>query len=157
MKWWPLYGVRKKLTEWKTYTSPVIVQPIDSRLFKRSLFIYIIDTGSSNALNFEIIALEAPQYNTHRFGIYFTDSPRHADVLLVLGRPVVQMLDPLHETISQLSNPFGIVALDDAPDDLPPADYSSLPNLMAVIRGVPSPSEILGLLLDLSRPKKLQK
>ena len=153
MKWWPFYGLRRKLTEKKQYTSPVAVQSIHEKLFKRSLFIYIIDVGSSNALNFEIAALEAPQYNIHRFGIYFTDSPRHADLLLVLGRPVQQMLAPLHETISQIPEPFGIVAFDDGPAEFPPADYSGLPNLMAVIRGVPFPSEILGLLLDLSKPK----
>ncbi len=154
MKWWPFYGLKRKLTERREYLSPVAVRPVHEKLFKRSLFIYIIDTGSSNAVNFEIAALEAPQYNTHRFGIYFTDSPRHADVLLVLGRPVPQMMAPLQETISQIPNPFGIVVLDDSPDDFPPADYSDLPNLMTVIRGVPSPSEILGLLLDLSKPKK---
>jgi Ni,Fe-hydrogenase III small subunit len=154
MKWWPLYGLKRKLTERKKYLPPVSVKPIHEKLFKRSLFIYIIDVGSSNAVNFEIAALEAPQYNTHRFGIYFTDSPRHADVLLVLGRPVPQMLAPLHETISQVPNPFGIVVIDDSPEYLPPADYSNLPNVMTVIRGIPSPSEILGLLLDLSKPKK---
>jgi Ni,Fe-hydrogenase III small subunit len=116
--------------------------------------VYLIDVGSSNALNFEIAALEAPQYNTHRFGIYFTDSPRHADLLLVLGRPVQQMLAPLQETIAQLPQPFGIVVLDDSPPGSPPADHTGLPNLLGVINGVPGPAEILGLLLSLSKPQK---
>ena len=154
MKWWPFYGLRRRLTERKDYRSPVSVHPIHEKLFRRSLFIFIIDVGSSNALNFEIAALEAPQYNTHRFGIYFTDSPRHADLLLVLGRPVPQMMSPLRETISQLPHPFGIVVLDDSPEHLRTDYYADLPNLMTTIRGIPSPSEILGLLLDLSNYKK---
>jgi Ni,Fe-hydrogenase III small subunit len=153
MKWWSFYGFRRKLTERVQYVSPVEVQPIHSKLFNRSLFVYVIDIGSSNAVNFEIAALEAPQYNTHRFGIYFTDSPRHADVLLVLGRPAEQMHAPLKETISQVPEPFGIVVLDDSPDFLPAADYSMLPNVKAVIKGVPKPSEILGVLLNLSKSK----
>lgn len=156
MKWWPLFGLRRRLTKQESYQAPVKANPIHERLFRRSLFVYVIDAGSSNALNFEINALEAPQYNTHRFGIYFTDSPRHADVLLVLGRPVGQMLDPLKETISQLSNPFGIVLFDDSPEPEDRAAYPELPNVVGVLRGVPTPSQILGLLLNISRSKKLK-
>src|SRR5690625_2603010 len=111
MQWWPLYGLRKRWTEKRYYLSPASVRTMHQRLFRRSLFVYVIDVGSSNALNFEIDALEAPQYNMHRFGIYLTDSPRHADILLVLGRPADNMLEPLMETISQLPEPFGIVTI----------------------------------------------
>lgn len=154
MKWWPLFGLKRKLTERGVYDAPVDVNVLHPRFFKRSLFVYVIDVGSSNALNFEVAALEAPQYNTHRFGVYFTDSPRHADILLVLGRPVKQMIGPLMETVSQLPNPFGIILLDDSPDNLPPAGYPELPNLLAVSKGVPTPSQILGLLLNASKPNK---
>jgi Ni,Fe-hydrogenase III small subunit len=110
--------------------------------------------GSSNALNFEINALESPQYNMHRFGIYMTDSPRHADVLLILGRPTKAMLQPLQETITQLPNPFCIVTIDDCPEDLSLSAYPALPNHAAELKGVPDPAQILGLLLDLSKPKR---
>jgi len=70
IRWWPLYGLKRKLTERKEYVSSVKLRLSTTAVFKRSLFVYVIDVGSSNALNFEISALEAPQYNIHRFGIY---------------------------------------------------------------------------------------
>ena len=154
MQWWPLYGLKRRLTERGDYTSPVKVQRAPSRLFNRSLFVYVIDVGSSNALNFEISALESPQYNIQRFGIYMTDSPRHADVLLVLGRPTEAMLRPLEETVTQLPNPFYIVTIDDRPGEPGLSDYPALPHLACAIQGVPSPSQILGMLLDLSKTKR---
>jgi hypothetical protein len=150
IRWWPLYGLKKKWTEQKDYSSPVSAQAAHDRLFQRSLFVYVIDVGSSNALNFEISALESPQYNIHRFGIYLTDSPRHADILLILGRPASAMLEPLRETISQLPQPFGIVTIDDCPDELPLNAYPALPNHTAMLKGIPEAGDILGLLLQLS-------
>lgn len=157
IQWWPLYGLKRKLTERKEYTSRVKLRLPTLRLFNRSLFVYILDVGSCNGLNFEITALESPQYNTHRFGIYFTDSPRHADVLLILGHPVKPMLEPMRETISQLSNPFYIITIDDYPEEHPTsADYPELPHHIAALKGMPSASEIFGLLLDMVNTKRKQ-
>ena len=160
MKWWPFYGITKKLTEKRSYKTGAEVEQIHPTLFRRSLFIYVIDVGSSNGLNFEITALESPQYNTHRVGIYFTDSPRHADILLVLGRPAPAMLNPLRETISQMPQPFGIITIDDSPADLSEEirrggklpDYTELPNLIAHLEGVPCAAEILAALLSARTP-----
>lgn len=156
IRWWPLYGLKRKLTERKEYVSSVKLRLSTTTVFKRSLFVYVIDVGSSNALNFEISALEAPQYNIHRFGIYLTDSPRHADVLLILGHPVKAMTAPLKETISQLPRPFYTITIDDNPDFPDLGEYPALPNHIAAITGVPSPSQILGLLLDIAKTKRKQ-
>ncbi len=154
IRWWPLYGLKRKLTERKEYTSPVKLRLPVTGVFRRSLFVYVIDVGSSNALNFEISALESPQYNIHRFGIFMTDSPRHADVLLILGHPVQKMLDPLKETISQLPRPFYTITIDDDPYQPDAVEYPELPNHIAALTGVPSPSQILGLLLDIAKTKR---
>ncbi len=156
IRWWPLYGLKRKLTERKEYISSVKLRLSATAVFKRSLFVYVIDVGSSNALNFEISAMEAPQYNIHRFGIYLTDSPRHADVLLILGHPVKNMIDPLKETISQLPRPFYTITIDDNPNQSELGDYPELPNHIAALTGVPSPSQILGLLLDIAKKKRKQ-
>jgi hypothetical protein len=154
MKWWPLFGIRKQWTEKKKqYPSDSKVDSLHRSWFQRSLFIYVIDVGSSNGLNFEITALESPQYNIHRLGIFFTDSPRHADILLVLGRPTPAMIDPLQETISQLPEPFGIITVDDHPAELPLPDYPLLPGQIAHLEGVPKASEILGVLLKAAKKK----
>ena len=49
----------------------------------RSLTVRHLDLGSCNAEEAELIALSNPFYDISRFGIEFTASPRHADVLAV--------------------------------------------------------------------------
>lgn len=145
--WWPLFGLGRQLTERRHgYARAGSLKAIDS-LFRRSLFVYPIDVGNSNALNIELAALRTPQYNVHRFGIFFTDTPRHADLLLVLGRPTPKSSLPLAETIDQLPHPFGILHLY---EPFPPAthlDEVELPNLVGTVEGTPSAEEILGFLL----------
>lgn len=154
MQWWPIFGLRRRLTEQKEYLSSVKLDMPLVKIFNRSLFVYVIDVGTSNALNFEVAALESPQYNTHRFGIYFTDSPRHADVLLVLGKPVKAMMQPLEETITQLPNPFFIITVEDGIDTDDMVDYPALPNHVASLKTLHSPAELLGALLAVSRTKR---
>jgi len=43
------------------------------------------DAGSDGSEEWEIQALLGPVYDIGRLGVFFTASPRHADVLLVLG------------------------------------------------------------------------
>ena len=53
--------------------------------FHRSLHIRHVDAGSCNGCESELQGLNNPFYNLHRFGIFFTPSPRFADLLLVTG------------------------------------------------------------------------
>nr|HET6904307.1 hypothetical protein [Ktedonobacteraceae bacterium] len=55
------------------------------RLFGHSLHIRHVDAGSCNACESEIKLLLNPYYDVQRLGIFFTTSPRHADLLLVTG------------------------------------------------------------------------
>jgi hypothetical protein len=66
------------------------------------------------------------------------------------------MLPPLQETIAQLPEPFCIVTIDDCPEDRERV-YPDLPNHIGVLEGIPSPAQILGLLLDLSIPKRKKR
>lgn len=141
MKWWPVKGITKFLTEKDDYTSKEAVKPM--KIFKRSLHIYAIDVGNSNMLNFEIKALQSTQYNTHRFGIYFADSPRHADLLIVLGKPTEKMIEPMMNTIDQMPKPFGILIIEE--DDKITLD---LPNVVGRLTN-PEPSDILGAILKI--------
>ena len=50
---------------------------------RRSVHLRHVDAGSDGAEEQEILALLSPVYDIHRLGIFFTASPRHADVLLV--------------------------------------------------------------------------
>ncbi len=50
-----------------------------------SLWVRQLDTGSCNAEELEITALESPVYDVQRIGVKIKSSPRHADVILMTG------------------------------------------------------------------------
>ena len=66
--------------------------------FRRSLHIRHVDAGSDGAVEQEIAALLNPYYDMQRLGLFFTASPRHADVLLVTGPVTKPMEGPLRRT-----------------------------------------------------------
>ncbi|MGC8544408.1 MAG: NADH:ubiquinone oxidoreductase [Athalassotoga sp.] len=141
MIWWPTRGLKRSLTEKTLQPSKEKVRSM--KIFKRSMHIYTIDVGNSNLLNFEMKALQSAQYNTHRFGIYFSDSPRHADLLIVLGAPTEKMIIPLMNTIEQMPKPFGILLIEE--EDKQNLD---LPNVVGRLKN-PEPSDILSTLLKI--------
>ena len=55
------------------------------RTLKRSIHIRHVDAGSDGGEEWEIQALTNPYYDIQRLGLFFTLSPRHADILLVTG------------------------------------------------------------------------
>lgn len=80
------------------------------RVFGRSLHVLHIDVGSCNACESEVLALSNPQYNFHRFGVFFTPSPRHADVLLVTGALTPAMAQVLRSTYEAMPRPRLVIA-----------------------------------------------
>jgi formate hydrogenlyase subunit 7 len=81
------------------------------RLFGRSLHIRHVDAGSCNACESEIKLLLNPYYDVQRLGIFFTTSPRHADLLLVTGPVTRAMEDPLRQTYEAMPDPRLVVAV----------------------------------------------
>ena len=79
--------------------------------FRRSLHVFLIDVGSCNACNREALGLANPYYDSQRLGIFFTNSPRHADVLLVVGIPTREMLPSLSRTYEAMPGPKAVVAI----------------------------------------------
>ena len=80
------------------------------RYFGSSLFIRHIDVGSCNACESEVLALTNPYYNMHQLGVFFTPSPRHADVLLVTGALTPAMRPVLLETYQAMPKPRIVIA-----------------------------------------------
>jgi Ni,Fe-hydrogenase III small subunit/ferredoxin len=78
--------------------------------FRRSLHIRHVDTGSDGAVEQEIAALLNPYYDMQRLGLFFTASPRHADVLLVTGPVTKPMEGPLRRTYEAMPEPRVVVA-----------------------------------------------
>jgi Ni,Fe-hydrogenase III small subunit/ferredoxin len=77
---------------------------------RRSLHIRHVDAGSDGAGEWEINALTGPIYDLHRTGLFFTASPRHADVLLVTGAGAKGMAGPLLHTYEAMPHPKVVIA-----------------------------------------------
>ncbi len=150
MNWWPMRGLTRRFTERRTYVSNLPVKPLPS-LFRRSLFVYPIDLGNSNALNMDISALKTPHYNPHRVGIFFAATPRQADVLLLLGTPIAPLREALTATLHQVPRPFAAVWIpEEGPDEegiyLTKAVEDAGGSLIATIVPYRGPEDILGVL-----------
>ena len=78
--------------------------------FRRSLHIRHVDTGSDGAVEQEIAALLSPYYDMQRLGLFFTASPRHADILLVTGPVTAPMEQPLRRTYEAMPEPRVVIA-----------------------------------------------
>ncbi len=82
-----------------------------TRALRRSVHLRHVDAGSDGTEEWEILALLNPVYDVHRLGIFFTASPRHADVLLVTGAGARGMTEPLRTTYDAMPHPKIVIAV----------------------------------------------
>lgn len=108
------FGVRERADlRWTPARQPPMVGEENGRRrrpFGRSLHVRHVDAGSCNGCESELQALNNPFYNLHRLGIFFTPSPRFADVLLVTGPVTKAMRAPLLETWNAMPVPRWVIA-----------------------------------------------
>jgi Ni,Fe-hydrogenase III small subunit len=134
------------------------------RTFKRSLHILMIDVGSCNACNLEVLNLSNPYYDMTRLGIFFTNSPKHADALIVVGALNTAMVDVLKRTYESMPDPKFVVSVGacaisggvfhDTESFVSPVQ-DVLPVDVSVPGCPPSPIQILeGLLLAMGKLEK---
>jgi Ni,Fe-hydrogenase III small subunit len=76
----------------------------------RSLAVRHLDSGSCNACELEIHALNNPFYDLERFGVRFVASPRHADALIVTGPVTRNMLEAVKRTFDATPSPKWVIA-----------------------------------------------
>lgn len=138
------------------------------KLFRGSLAIREVDTGSTNACEQELTALSNCYYDIERFGIHFVASPRHADMLMVTGAVTRNMKEALIKTYNATPEPKIVVAVgDDAINGgIFKGSYAVLDGVGKVIPvdyeipgDPPSPKTIIRYLLNIlkaldSQPKK---
>lgn len=88
------------------------VSPVPSLMgpFRRSLHVRHVDTGSDGAVEQEIAALLNPYYDMQRLGLFFTATPRHADVLLVTGPVTRPIEEPLRRAYEAMPEPRVVIA-----------------------------------------------
>jgi Ni,Fe-hydrogenase III small subunit len=123
-------------------------------MFGRSLHIRTIDTGSCAVCESEVRLLLAPHYDLHRLGLFFTPTPRHADMLMVTGPAVRAMGTALQKTYTAMPEPKVVVAVGACPlGGVYPEDelvHGSLERLLPVDVFVPGcPPSPLALLQGL--------
>jgi Ni,Fe-hydrogenase III small subunit/Pyruvate/2-oxoacid:ferredoxin oxidoreductase delta subunit len=109
---WAFGARRREDLVWTRHpVSPAVAREPMDHSFRRSLHIRHVDAGSCNGCESELQALNNPIYNLHRLGIFFTASPRFADLLLVTGSVTYAMLEPLKATYDAMPEPRWVMAV----------------------------------------------
>ena len=108
---WAFGTERRKDLIWSDGPSEPTAAKKDRQGFRRSLHIRHVDAGSCNGCESELQALNNPFYNLHRLGIFFTASPRFADLLLVTGPVTYAMRNPLRTTYEAMPEPRWVMAV----------------------------------------------
>ncbi|WP_425487479.1 NADH-quinone oxidoreductase subunit B family protein [Metallosphaera tengchongensis] len=93
--------------------------------FKKSFYLYPIDVGTCGGCNVELRLISSPQYDMTRFGIFFTNTPRHADALVVMGVLSPRMEEVLRRAYDAMPEPkliilLGVCALSGGVMGVPP-------------------------------------
>jgi len=105
------FGVRRRADlVWQTGSAAGEAAAETTSGFRRSLHIRHVDAGSCNGCESELLALNNPFYNLHRLGIFFTASPRFADLLLVTGPVTHAMEAPLRGAYEAMPEPRWVMA-----------------------------------------------
>lgn len=86
---------------------------LSAAALSRSLHVRHLDCGSNNAEEAELVALSNPFYDISRFGIDFTASPRHADVLTITGPLTINLKKAMERTIEAVPRPRILMAIGD--------------------------------------------
>ncbi|WP_150291041.1 4Fe-4S binding protein [Sphingobium estronivorans] len=104
------FGVRRREDLRWSENGDAPASPAPTAGYRRSLHIRHVDAGSCNGCESELQALNNPIYNLHRLGIFFTPSPRFADLLLVTGPVTNAMIEPLKAAYEAMPEPRWVMA-----------------------------------------------
>ncbi len=78
-------------------------------MFKKSFYIYPLDSGTCGACNAEFNSIFYPQYDANRFKIFLSNTPRHADALLLMGVYTENMHDVIKNAYDAMPDPKVII------------------------------------------------
>lgn len=79
--------------------------------FAKSIHVLVVDAGDCGACLNEVRQLNNPYYNMHRLGFFVTPTPRHADILLVVGPVTDHMRVALTKVHDAMPTPKRVVAV----------------------------------------------
>jgi len=88
-----------------------------ARRLGRSLAIRHVPAGSCNGCELELRATQNLIYDLTQYGLSFTPSPRHADILLITGVAGRNMLEAVRQTRAAMPDPVFVIAIGDCAVD----------------------------------------
>ena len=94
--------------EWASFTEKGTPFP---KIFQKSLYIRVVDSGDCGACLNEVKLLNNPMYNMHRLGLFITPTPRQADILLIVGPVTDHMKTALRKTYDAMPEPKRVMAV----------------------------------------------
>ncbi|EQD29443.1 NADH ubiquinone oxidoreductase, 20 kDa subunit, partial [mine drainage metagenome] len=80
-------------------------------LLSRSFYLYPVDSGTCGACNTELLSILSPQYDASRLNIFLTNTPRHADALVIMGVYTEGMDDVVSKAYEAMPDPKLIITL----------------------------------------------
>jgi len=104
LNWRPIF-------EWGGAGAASPLQNALGQPFRRSIHVLVVDAGDCGACLSEVRQLNNPYYNMHRLGFFITPTPRHADVLLVVGPGTDHMRVALKKIYDAMPTPKRVVAV----------------------------------------------
>jgi Ni,Fe-hydrogenase III small subunit len=90
---------------------------ISAQKLGRSLAIRHVAAGSCNGCELELRATQNLIHDLTQYGLSFTPSPRHADILLITGVATRNMAEALRQTHMAMPQPALVIAVGDCAVD----------------------------------------
>ena len=87
------------------------------RRLGRSLAIRHVAAGSCNGCELELRATQNMIYDLTQYGLSFTASPRHADILLITGVAARNMAEAVRQAREAMPDPALVIAIGDCAVD----------------------------------------
>ncbi|MHB1439138.1 MAG: NADH-quinone oxidoreductase subunit B family protein [Cuniculiplasma sp.] len=107
-------GLCSKSYEPSLRTDNYILQRQEPRL-RKSFKIFTVDSGSCGACNTELMAIANPLYDVSRLGIFFTNTPKQADAIVIMGIYNEKMEPVIKAAIEAMSKPSVVILLGACP------------------------------------------
>jgi Ni,Fe-hydrogenase III small subunit len=128
------------------------------RKLGRSLAIRHVAAGSCNGCELELRATQNMIHDLTQYGLSFTASPRHADILLITGVAARNMAEAVRQTREAMPDPVLVIAIGDCAVDggvfkgspaISGGAESILPVDLLISGCPPTPAQIIAGLLAL--------
>ncbi|MDI3502354.1 MAG: energy-converting hydrogenase subunit [Archaeoglobi archaeon] len=89
----------------------MMIRTLKNLVRRKSFHVCLLNVGSCNGCDIEVLACLAPRYDIEQYGIYVHNNPREADVILVTGAVSDQWVEKIKEIYEKVPEPKAVVAI----------------------------------------------